>query len=1032
MSRRDLPVILGLIVLAALFFFPVVFAGRVMVPFDSLYRFPPWNAFAEQFGVTTPHNELVLDLVLENYAWKHLIVESLRAGEIPLWNPYLFAGIPFFAAGQHSALYPASILFYILPIDRAFGYFVALQIAFAAITMYALARVLGQERLPAVLSGIVYALSGFMVVSTTFPMVISAAAWLPAILAFTELVLRSRAPRRQILYALLGALCLGVQFLAGHVEISLYILIITAYFALWRAIAHNRCVPQGIRLGARGLVGIGLMTGIGVALGAVQLVPLYEIVQGNFRGGSVSLQDVLGWAYPSRQILTFFMPDFFGNPTHHSYLDVFDGTLHAAPAGTIFWGIKNYVEAGSYTGILPLILAFIAILAAFRAWRNRGRTGTAAPGSPDTPAAMDAGLVALFAVLAVVSLLFTFGTPLYAILFYGMPGFNQLHSPFRWVFPYTLSVALLAGIGANVLTTSARQWAAAHDRRPAGVDLARRGVRTMAWICTAGGVAIVAGLVLAWILRTPSLAFLDRVVQSSSSLANAFDSGRMFFSYEARNLVLLALNLIGAGIVLHAAAAHRTLPDRWGNQVVWSPLALVLIAADLFVVGTGFYPTVDSRLKDFTPPSIEFLRRDLSLFRVTSYDARGGPEEKVLNPNAGMLYGLADIRGYDSIIPKQYADLMRQLAPQDELLNNRIAPFYSPDPLSSPLIDLLNVKYVLTKRPLPNAGYTLVYDQEIRIYRNDRVLPRAFMVPQARVVPDRAALLGQVTTFDPSAEVLIEREPEPADREPGGAGCRYNPVTVDRYGNSEVILKSDQACGGWLVLSDSYFPGWIAQVDGLDVSIYRADYNFRAVHLPAGAHTIRFKYSPLSFRIGLIVSFLGGMVTLLGFAYLAWRRFYHAENASAVHVVAKNSLLPMATSLLMKFMDLAFAFFSLRVLGPTGTGRYAWAVGIWLLANTITDFGLGILLTREVSRDRSQANRFLSNSLVLRVALWTLSLIRSGWSPRCTSRFSTLRSIRHWRSPCSCSDYYPARCRHPSRSCSMPTSALSTAWPSTW
>ncbi len=68
----------------------------------------------------------------------------------------------------------------------------------------------------------------------------------------------------------------------------------------------------------------------------------------------------------------------------------------------------------------------------------------------------------------------------------------------------------------------------------------------------------------------------------------------------------------------------------------------------------------------------------------------------------------------------------------------------------------------------------------------------------------------------------------------------------------------------------------------------------------------------------------------------------------------------------MKLMDFAFALFSAPRLGPVGTGRYAWAVGIWLLANTLTDFGLGILLTREVSRDRSQANRYLTNATILR------------------------------------------------------------------
>ena len=245
------------------------------------------------------------------------------------------------------------------------------------------------------------------------------------------------------------------------------------------------------------------------------------------------------------------------------------------------------------------------------------------------------------------------------------------------------------------------------------------------------------------------------------------------------------------------------------------------------------------------------------------------------------------------------------------------------------------------------------------------------MVPQARVISDRAALLAEMKQLDPTREVLIEQQAESTN----AATCALKPVAIDKYTINEVTIKSEQDCAAWLVLSDSHFPGWIAQIDGNDTTLYRADYNFRAVHVPSGAHTIRFKYSPVSFRVGAIGSFLGAMMLLMGFAYLAWRRFYRADASSEVQVVAKNSLLPMATSLLMKLIDLAFALLSLRVLGPTGTGRYGWAITVWFLANTITDFGLGILLTREVSRDRAQANRYLTNGTILRILLWLASLL---------------------------------------------------------
>ena len=97
-------------------------------------------------------------------------------------------------------------------------------------------------------------------------------------------------------------------------------------------------------------------------------MPLYEVVDGSFRSGeaAASLEQVLGWAYPPRRLITFGVPNFFGNPAHHGYFDLF--TWRWTPALTfddgqyIDWGMKNYVEGGAYLGLLPLFLAVIAVL----------------------------------------------------------------------------------------------------------------------------------------------------------------------------------------------------------------------------------------------------------------------------------------------------------------------------------------------------------------------------------------------------------------------------------------------------------------------------------------------------------------------------------------------------------------------------------------------------------------------------------------------------------------------------------------------
>ncbi|MCB9421426.1 MAG: hypothetical protein H6667_16605 [Ardenticatenaceae bacterium] len=120
--KREFLIVVGFLLLPLLLYAPVTLGGKTMIPVDNLFQWQPWASSAEQLGVATPQNSLLTDLVIENYAWKRFFVESVKAGEIPLWQPYLFAGSPFLATGQHSMLYPFSWLFLILPIAKAYGW----------------------------------------------------------------------------------------------------------------------------------------------------------------------------------------------------------------------------------------------------------------------------------------------------------------------------------------------------------------------------------------------------------------------------------------------------------------------------------------------------------------------------------------------------------------------------------------------------------------------------------------------------------------------------------------------------------------------------------------------------------------------------------------------------------------------------------------------------------------------------------------------------------------------------------------------
>jgi O-antigen/teichoic acid export membrane protein len=949
LSRKDLllnlTVAVGLLLLLVIFFWPVIVGGKTLLPADNLFAYPPWQSFAAQFKVDVPHNELLSDLILENYVWKRFIVEALKGHQIPLWNPYILSGQPFFAAGQHSALYPLSLLFYIVPLAKAYGYYTVLQLLLAGLFMYVYTRTIGLRRFGSLVAAVVFPLSGFMVVSVVHPMIIAAASWLPLLLAIIERLVRTQEPLlaggrpRPVSYLpwiALGALVLSLQLLAGHVEIAYYVVLVAAFYAVCRLAILWWQTRNTAQVGKLAL-GMMLIVAIGVGLAAVQVIPLLEVVTQNFRQESATYQQIIGWAYPWRRLIAFLVPDFFGNPAHHSYFDIFSRQTVTAlrnargePIRTIYWDVKNYVEGGSYVGILPLLLALIATL--------KSRTK----------------YVCIFLSLAIISLLFVFGTPLYAVLYYLLPGVKQLHSPFRWIFPYTLSVSVLAGCGAS--------WLAEH-----AASARARPVRLLGGLALLGGVLGIVGLALGLLFPGPVLALAQRAVLSLAQATEAFADGRAFYSYEFRNLLIFFVALCGAGLSLWLSRVRL----RLAGIPVWQAAALLVIVAELFVIGAGFCSRADASILSFEPPVVTFLHQDQELWRFTTFDPRG---DKTLNANAGMQYDLSDIRGYDSIIAKQYVDYMQLIEPQGELLYNRIAPLTQLASLDSPLLDLLNVKYVVTTQTVDRPNYTLVYDREVRVYRNDDYLPRAFVVYGAQVIADEATRRDALRQSNPRQTVILEQEPA------GGVvqheGTDWAPANITSYGFNEVTIGVNLPRAGYLLLVDNWFPGWKAYDtqpgrDEQEIPLYRADGTFRAVALGPGQHTVRFKYTPLSFKLGLFISFMAGVILLLVLSYWLWRRLYHpAEDEGDVKRVAKNALTPMVLSLVNRAIDMAFAMLYLRILAPEKAGRYQFAMNFIGYFETALLFGLGTLLTREISKHRDRANNYVSNSTVLRLLLW--------------------------------------------------------------
>jgi O-antigen/teichoic acid export membrane protein len=962
-SRRwlqDAAFVALLFLLPLLMFAPQTVGGRTLLPAENLYQYEPYASYrAEANAPEFPHNHLLSDLVLQNMQWKAFTLESLRAGEIPLWNPHQFGGIPFLAAGQQSTLYPFSILYYTLPLPAAYGWFTVLQLGLAGVFMYAYLRAgLRLGKAGSAVGGVVFQLSQFFVVSAVFPMIIASALWLPLLLWMAEWIVvgrplwgkAARAP-----WMVIGALALGMNILAGHIEITYYTLLIVGTYSAARLVyaaapllrQRSAGVWPALRPVALSAGWLLAMATLGVALGAVQLVPLFEFVNMNFRSGSASLQQVLGWAHPPRDLIQFAMPNFFGSPAQHTLWDVFGGqsvslfdtvVTNAQGARILHteWGMKNAVEAALYIGILPLALALFGLVVPARRAQAFFRP--------------------FFALLGLFSLLFMFGVPVYGVLYTLLPGFDQLHSPFRWVFALTLSVAVLAAFGMDAL---------AHHTT---LERVRRTARWFGFVLLTIGLNLLAGLVLARLFYPAIAPLVQRVFDSMAKANSAFPDAQFFFSHAFVQALIFALMVLGsAAVFLLLAPRNGPATGRRLNLGVVG--AVLFVAADLMLASWGFNAASDPALLEYTPPPITWLQAQGEGRYLTLDDPAQPP---LFQANMTLRYGLDDARGYESIIPRSYVETMASLYPQTQLEYNRVAPLYTVYPpesgfearqaLEAPLLDALNIRWLITHETTDLTGvpgFTLAYEERgIRIWENAGAYPRAMLLEG-----DGAAV---------RADAL----------EQGAA------VALLSDSGRERIYAVEHTQPAVLVISETSLPGWRAYAvpasdpaaEEIPLNVGTTSAGLIRVELPeAGAWQVRVVYSPQSFTVGLFTSFIAGVVLLLISAGFIWTRLTGRRpdgdsEGESLNRVARNSLAPILLNLFNRGIDFAFAFVMLRLLGPELAGAYFYAGVIFVWFDIFTNFGLNLYLTREVARDRSRAREVFLNTSVMRAGLTLLGV----------------------------------------------------------
>jgi hypothetical protein len=274
-----------------------------------------------------------------------------------------------------------------------------------------------------------------------------------------------------------------------------------------------------------------------------------------------------------------------------------------------------------------------------------------------------------------------------------------------------------------------------------------------------------------------------------------------------------------------------------------STLLVALVTMDLLAFAWNVHRPIPADLVFPAIPELRLIDAGADLTRVVGTGT-------TLLPNTAMVYGLQDARSYDGLDVRHVAELLAGTFGTDvRPLLKDTGPFT--------LLNLLSVRYVITEPGvhLPDGWFERINTDPVGVYRNTRLLPRAFLVDAWQVVDDATGRdLLQNERVDSRRRVLLA-SPLAAGEQPERAlEGAADDVSIVRYANNVVDL--DVSAGGrrLLVLSDTHFPGWDATIDGQPATVHRANVAFRAVSVPQGHHRVQFRYRPRPVLIGGLLS----------------------------------------------------------------------------------------------------------------------------------------------------------------------------------
>ena len=318
---------------------------------------------------------------------------------------------------------------------------------------------------------------------------------------------------------------------------------------------------------------------------------------------------------------------------------------------------------------------------------------------------------------------------------------------------------------------------------------------------------------------------------------------------------------------------------------IFTILVLAIVSIDLYYYFQKITPFAPAEYMYPKTPVVKFLREDAGTNRFWGYGSA------YIESNFQTYDGAFSPEGNDPLHIREYTELLAaskngrvpSVLPRPDA---NVAPGFGKEDLSNnpyrqKVLNILGVKYILNKDEtingdfnpdyvtFPEDRYKLVWQNGFwQAYENLKVTPRYFITNKYIVVENSNRALR--TLFDPKFNekdtLILYEDPKirPGDISSG--------VELLEYSSNKVIIKTNSNGDGLLYLSDNYYPGWHAYVDGSETKIFKANYAFRAVSVKNGEHEVIFEFKPKSFYYGLYAA--GAAIVLLLYCSIVIKKKY--------------------------------------------------------------------------------------------------------------------------------------------------------------